>query len=433
MEKSPELTVVLAADSPDFTVVAASDAYLEMMTLSRDELIGRPVFDAFPENPGAPESVSVERIRTGLLRVIQDREPVSHGPFRFDIPRTAGGDSGFEKHFWSPRSLPVFDDDGEVDYILHRVENVTDYVMREQSRGLEAERDDASTVIGQFERAVEERSRRQFYKLFMQAPAFIAVLEGPDHVFTLANPAYHDLVGQHALVGCSVRDVFPEQKISPFIELLDEVYTTGEPRHFEEQAIQLRSPSTDADLTRYATFVYLPNYDLQGEIEGVAVFGFEVTELVEARNKLAEQAARAEAENRHKDEFLAMLGHELRNPMAPIATAVDLVRSISVEEAPDKVDWAVDIISRQLGQLRRLVDDLLDVARINRGRIELERQRYKLDEVITAAIQMCEPLIEQKDQTLRVELPEPPVEIDVDPELGDRLKFKGRRATFGLL
>jgi len=137
---------------------------------------------------------------------------------------------------------------------------------------------------------------------------------------------------------------------------------------------------------------------------------------------LARQAAdlieRASAENelkqahRRKDEFLATLAHELRNPLAPIRNAVELFR---IKEPPDRdlLD-ARDIIERQVVQLTRLVDDLLDVSRITSGKITLQRERVTLAAVVADAVESSRPLIEEAAHTLTVTLPPEPVYLDGD-------------------
>ncbi|SAK86181.1 histidine kinase [Caballeronia pedi] len=116
------------------------------------------------------------------------------------------------------------------------------------------------------------------------------------------------------------------------------------------------------------------------------------------------QAARAaherEEANRAKDEFLAMLGHELRNPLAPISTALALIR----RERGDVADRYHEIIERQVAHLSRLVEDLLDVSRITRGKIELKRESLRISSVITRAVEAASPLVEQRNQRLTVAL-----------------------------
>ena len=124
-----------------------------------------------------------------------------------------------------------------------------------------------------------------------------------------------------------------------------------------------------------------------------------------------EHSARAEAEraSRAKDEFLAMLGHELRNPLAPIITGLQLMRM----RGAGNLDRELTIVERQAQHLIRLVDDLLDISRIAHGKVELKKARIEASVVIAAAIEMASPLIEEKRHTLEVSVPSG-LEVDVD-------------------
>ncbi len=135
-----------------------------------------------------------------------------------------------------------------------------------------------------------------------------------------------------------------------------------------------------------------------------------------SRRKLLEEELRVNAEqlaetDRRKDEFLAMLSHELRNPLAPILHAVELLG----HDDPRVASKARDIIARQSEHLTRLVDDLLDVSRITRGKVRLERRRVALKDVVDAAVDTWRHLIAQRRQELSVKIPEEPVLIGADP------------------
>lgn len=130
----------------------------------------------------------------------------------------------------------------------------------------------------------------------------------------------------------------------------------------------------------------------------------------------AEAAARAEElarANRHKDEFLAMLSHELRNPLAPILNAVQVLDQISSQEP--QVARLRGIIGHQAAHMKRLIDDLLDVSRISRGKIQLQEERLNLLTVVAHAVDLSQALIDQKEHRLSVSLPPEPVRLCGDP------------------
>ena len=135
----------------------------------------------------------------------------------------------------------------------------------------------------------------------------------------------------------------------------------------------------------------------------------EMVRLEKERTEALEQAARG------KDEFMAMLAHELRNPLAPISNSVQIARKV-LGEAPAAVATAIDVIERQTSQLVRLVEDILDVARIGLGRFELRLSRLDLASVLTEAVQASEPLVRAKNHALSLSLPSTRVELEADRE-----------------
>jgi signal transduction histidine kinase/ActR/RegA family two-component response regulator len=125
----------------------------------------------------------------------------------------------------------------------------------------------------------------------------------------------------------------------------------------------------------------------------------------EMRDALAES-------DRRKDEFLATLAHELRNPLAPVRNAIHILRA-RMPPAPE-LQWARDVIDRQVTQMTRLIDDLMDVARITRGTFELRRERVALDEVVRTAVETSRPSIDASGHDLVVRLPPDAIYVDAD-------------------
>ena len=135
-------------------------------------------------------------------------------------------------------------------------------------------------------------------------------------------------------------------------------------------------------------------------------------ELQQAMDKQMELADKLRAADRRKDEFLALLAHELRNPLAPLRNAVSIMRLKGAEDA--ELRWCHDVIERQAGQLTRLVDDLLDVSRITQGKIHLRRETVDLAAVVAGATETSAPIISAQRHQLRVALPDVPLHVRGD-------------------
>jgi PAS domain S-box-containing protein len=162
-------------------------------------------------------------------------------------------------------------------------------------------------------------------------------------------------------------------------------------------------------------------FDQNGTLLEFQSVGRDITARVraeEGERQLTAQRVLADAlreEARRKDDFLAVLAHELRNPLAPVAMAVEVLRSAA---SPEKQAWAREVIGRQVKQLARLVDDLLDVSRISRGMIALRKETLDLRAAIGDAIETCRPLVDRRRHQLVVALPEAPVLVH-----GDRVRL----------
>ena len=143
-------------------------------------------------------------------------------------------------------------------------------------------------------------------------------------------------------------------------------------------------------------------------------------ELAQANRALqAEIAERTRVEkalratDRRKDEFLGTLAHELRNPLVPIRNALEIMRLSG--NKPDVVESSRTMIDRQIKQMVRLIDDLLDVARVSRGTIQLKRERVAVSRVITSALESCRPVIDRAGHRLTMSVPKEPIILDGDP------------------
>lgn len=130
-ESAPGLYLVL---NPEMTIVAVSEAYLQATLTKRQDILGRNIFDVFPDNPDDPEASGVANLRASLKRVLKNKGPDSMAVQKYDIRRPESEGGGFEVRYWSPQNSPVFDQHGNILYIIHRVEDVTEFVRLKQQR-----------------------------------------------------------------------------------------------------------------------------------------------------------------------------------------------------------------------------------------------------------------------------------------------------------
>jgi len=221
-----------------------------------------------------------------------------------------------------------------------------------------------------------------------------------DFRYLEANPAFDKQTGLHGITGKRIREVVPDLD-EYWFDTYGKVVTTGEPVRFLSEA---KAMSRWFDF--YAFRIGEPNS------HKVAVVFSDATERTKSADKTREQAEALVDLHRRKDEFLAMLSHELRSPLAPIANAVHLL-GLQKHEEPLQMQARL-IIERQVAHLKHLVDDLLEVSRITTGRILLRHERVVVGGIVERAVETTQGLMDQRRHLLTVTLPPEPLWLHAD-------------------
>ena len=420
-EALPAPCIVFAADAPRFTIVAVNDAYLSATNSVRygaRGLLGRPLFQTFPDPLFDPMATETANLRISLHRVMQSRAPDRMLVQRYTTRHEDGRE---EERLWCPVNAPVLDDDGEVAFVVHHVEDVTARLATYGASALpHASLSGASFVD----------------YAFAQAPVAIAVLRGREHTFASCNRAYGALAGNRPLVGRSIRDAFPELDVETIYEVLSSVYETGMPYVVNEFPIH-RDGVAGPEI--FYNFVYQPLTDTDGRVTGVAVIATDVTDLVIERN-LAEQgrlvadAARAAAEqaSEAKSKMLATLSHEMRTPLNAIAGYTQLLGAgVRGPVTPAQMEDLQRIRQSQL-HLTGVVNSVLRHAKLGSGHTVSEVDNVPVPEVCAAVEALVMPQLREKGLTFAFTANAPDLVARVDVVklrqivlnlLGNALKF----------
>jgi len=314
-----------------------------------------------------------------------------------------------EDVWWTYSYSAVHDDDGSIGGTLVVCQETTSRVRAEQERArllhaLELERARLATV-------------------FQQAPAFLAVLRGEQHIFELANDSYYQLVGHRELIGRPIAEALPEVRDQGFFALLDQVLRSGEAFVGREVSVLLARTPGDAPEERFVDFVYQALTEADGTRSGVVAHGYDVTEQVSARREVERlldesERARADAElaragavqaDLAKSQFLANMSHELRTPLNAIqgyAQLIDLGIHGPVTDAQRDTLARIDRAQRHL---LGLVNDVLNFTRMGAGRVEYDVQAVDVADVVADVLPLVEPQLAQKRIDLEVRLSTPGV------------------------
>jgi len=244
---------------------------------------------------------------------------------------------------------------------------------------------------------VAEDERARLYAVFMQAPVPVAVLLGTELRYEVANPAYCTMMNRGDLVGRPIREAFPELKGHASLAALDDVLRTGEPYRVSEMVVPLADEGRLND--HYFNFIVQPLVGGALGRDGVVIVAVELTEQVLARRRIEALRVTTENASRAKDEFLSTLSHELRTPLNAIVGWSSLLRQGTLP--PERATRALETVERNARIQARLIDDMLDLSRIEQGKLVLSVGPVEMVRVVEAAIEAVRPAAEAKNVRLQ--------------------------------
>jgi PAS domain S-box-containing protein len=306
----------------DLRYVAANQAYAEATNHAVSELIGQKLFDLFPN-----EGEAGQRLQESFLRVIRSGRSDTLAHIHYAIPASNG--DGFEDRYWTAVHFPIQDENGHVTHVVQNTVDVTELHQLNRNSFLPFRSPRIETELIKRAQEAEEVHRalvdenNDFRRLFDQAPGMIAVLNGPDHVFTFVNEAYTRFVGGRHVVGKPVRKALPEIEGQGFIEMLDNVLATGEPISLKGASVYLRPNAGGEPIESFLDFSYHPIFDkLTEQPTGIFVQGLDRTENIKAEN--ARELLLRELNHRVKNLFavaMSMVNMTARNAGSPAEMA----------------------------------------------------------------------------------------------------------------
>ena len=311
-EAAPNLYLVL---SPDLIIVAVSDAYCRATLTQRDRIVGRPVFDVFPDNPNDPASTGVATLRASLERLLQSRRPDTVPVQKYDIRSPNSGGGGFEERYWAQFNAPVLDAAGEVAWILHRAEDVTEGI-RSQER--------SEHLRGQ--QAIIDRLRET--SSFLDAvvdnlPGMLFVKSFPDSRFVLFNRAGEELLGyaRSEYLGKSDYDFFPKEQADHFVAKDRAVLESGKIQVTPEEQVTTRDKGV-----RLLRTIKAPLKDKSGSAQYLLGYSEDITE-----RKAIEQQLRQAVKMEAVGQLTGGVAHDFNNLLGIIIGNLD----IAAEHAAD--------------------------------------------------------------------------------------------------
>jgi PAS domain S-box-containing protein len=437
--QAPAFLAVLRGDDHRFEFV--NDAYYQLV--GHREVIGRRVAEALPE-------VVEQGFVTILDRVLATGEPFVGRELPIMLERAPGATP--EQRWVDFVYQPLLAADGArtgivahgsdvsvqvqarqvVEHLLEESEHARAALQGANAR-LEQQQAELETVNEQLVEnaaALEERtvaldhavaavraSEQRLRDVFEQAPVAVAVLEGPDHVYTVASPRYRETPGRgRQLIGRSIREAFPEIADQGYVQTMDDVYRTGVPYAANERPVML-APTPGGPLEeRFFNVGYQPLRDVDGKVYAIASVAYDVTDHVRARRDAEEARAEAEEANRAKSQFLATMSHELRTPLNAIAGYAELLLMGVRGELNAAQREDVERMRRSGQHLLSLINDVLNFAKLEAGQVEFNPQPVDVAAVLDVVEELIRPQVDARG--LRFVRPscEPGLRVHADPE-----------------
>lgn len=248
---------------------------------------------------------------------------------------------------------------------------------------------------------IASERRRRLYETILSNTPDLAYVFDLDHRFIYANEGLLAMWGRSwdEAIGRNCLELgYPDWHAEMHGREIEQVKATRAP-------IRGQVPFNGTFGRRIYDYIFVPVLGPDGQVEAVAGTTRDITELKQAQDRLLEQDHR-------KDEFIATLAHELRNPLAPIRTGL---RLLGMDPSPELAERTRETMRRQVAHMVRLIDDLLDVARITTGKMQLHLEAIDLRDAVQAGLDVAQPLIEAGPHGLEVALPAEPMPIEADP------------------
>lgn len=398
----PDLYLILDSQ---FKIRALSNAYAKATNIDPEKVLGCSVFEVFSDNPEAHDATTIKNFRQSLELVLQNKIADTMAVQKYAIPRSESEGGELEERFWSPINIPILGNDNEVIYILHRAEDITQFIkFKEKSN-------DSAVNIKQMEYEIFKRSQemQEANKRLRESEQRLRIFidSSKDYAFLILDPAgyiYNWNAGAERIKGYKAEEIvgkhfsifYPEDAIKthhPEYELK----VARETGRYEEEGWRVRKDGSQF----WANVILTPLYDDKARLIG---YGKVTRDLTEQRR--AEQL---------KNEFVSVVSHELRTPLTSIRGSLGLVLGGAAGECPDKVLHLLKIANTNCDRLSRLINDILDVEKIEAGKMNFKFQQVDLGKWIAESVSVNQ-MYADKFNVKIICKPLPVIKVNVDTD-----------------
>ena len=424
-ESAPALFLLLGADE-SFPILDASNAYLRATYTEREAIVGRALFEVFPDNPHEQGATGTANLRSSLERVLADGRPDTMAVQKYDVRLPASEGGGFEERYWSPVNAPVFGPDGRMRFIVHRVEDVTELSRTNRKLALAGETMRLEVMLRGQELQEANRQLREATEQFqaMYDQGLFAARLRLDGTVADINRAAVEVCGfdradilDRPFWECGWWNRSPE--VRAWVRDAVEQAVSGEPFRGESRYFWGDASEHIVD------FACMPIKDTAGRVVAVVATGMDVTERVQVeqnQRELEVERRRAEAlaeVDRAKTLFFSNVSHEFRTPLTLMLGPVEEALANSATPAP--VRTHLELAHRNSLRLLKLVNSLLDFSRIEAGRVETSYEATDLNVLTRDLASTFRSAMERAGLNFTVECDELEELVYVDREMWEKI------------
>ncbi|MHB9879158.1 EAL domain-containing protein [Pacificimonas sp. ICDLI1SI03] len=373
----------------DLTVLACNAAYEQVAHVKRAAMVGQRIFELFPGS----DNLQTKTLRDSFdwVRTTRKAHHIPHMQYATTVP----DHPGLQERHWTVSNVPLLRSDGALLGILHCPEDITELTyLRRANQSIQDAMPYPRTRgdIQRWTRSVQNilvSEKERLHRLFQQAPGFICVLRGPQHVFELANDAYYQLVGHRRVIGRRLVDVMPEIVEQGFLDKLDSAYSSGVPFIGRAMPIELQRMSGGDLEQRHIDLIYQPTHDANNKVSGIFVQGNDVTEAHILSQKVIYQAAHDPLTGLYNRREFARLTQQIDEPgtHALFCMDVDHLKIVNDRCGHAAGDKLLMEVSETLKSHCNSGDDLL--ARLGGDEFALVRRNCSSKDATVLATRLC--------------------------------------------
>lgn len=362
LETAPSMYLIL---SPELYILTASDLYLDAVETSRDAIVGKHIFEAFPADPDLPDADGVQNINASLQEVLKTGRPHHMPVQRYDVPdRNCPGK--FIQRYWDPSHTPVFNEQGEIQYIIQVATNVNDQIVIEQAlEKAKVQQQQAQLSLQKLHLELIERvsSEKHFRQLADLIPTKISnALPGGELTYFNKQWLEYSKLSFEDMRDFGYMKMLHPDEISEFHAGLNEAAQSRVP--FE---MEMRFRNWEGNY-RWHLHIASPVFNEAGEI---VLWVGSATDI-----------SRMKEEERRKTDFIGMVSHELKTPLTSLNAYLQMLFGKAREAGDDFTTNALNKSVQQVKKMTSMVNGFLNVSRLESGKMHIEKQEFKFDDLL---------------------------------------------------